>query len=103
MSTTARLTAPRPFKGDLQASQTWIYRIEAYIRANATLYADDDTKIYLVLGLCDGNKTVTKWAEAQYSHLANTQATFTPLPLPIMLQSQLMLQGQVQYHPPMHL
>ena len=76
MSTTARLTAPRPFKGDLQASQTWIYRIEAYIRANATLYADDDTKIYLVLGLCDGNKTVTKWAEAQYSHLANTQATF---------------------------
>jgi hypothetical protein len=74
MSSTAKLTAPRPFKGDLQAAQTWIYRIEAYIRANAALYADDDTKIYLVLGLLDGNKVVTKWAEAQYTFLANTQA-----------------------------
>jgi hypothetical protein len=52
----------------------WLYKVGTYFEANATTYADDASKIYLILGLCEDRKAVQKWAEGEYSCWANIRA-----------------------------
>src|SRR5713226_1148579 len=73
---TKRLTEPRPFTGKNEEAQVWSYKVAAYIKANPTIYADDESKIYLVLGLMEKNRVALKWAESQYTMLANEQAAY---------------------------
>src|SRR5713226_1441297 len=90
---TKRLTEPRPFTGKTEEAQVWSYKVAAYIKANPTIYADDYSKIFLGLGLCEKTPAALKWAESQYTMLANEQAAYdhrvavaaaatTPTPIP---------------------
>src|SRR5216684_4227935 len=73
---TKRLTEPRPFTGKTEEAQVWSYKVATYIKANPTVYADNESKIYLVLGLMEKNPAALKWAESQYAMLANEQAAY---------------------------
>jgi hypothetical protein len=53
MSTKKTLTTPKGFTGDQDTALLWLYKVNAYFEANATTYADDASKIYLILGLCE--------------------------------------------------
>src|SRR5713226_6129382 len=90
---TKRLTEPRPFTGKVEEAQVRSYKVAAYIKANPTIYADNDSKIFLGLRLCEKNAAALKWAESQYTMLANEQAAHdnrvataaaatTPTPVP---------------------
>jgi hypothetical protein len=68
------LTTPKPFTGERETALLWLYKVGAYFEANATTYADDASKIYLILGLCEERKAVQKWAEGEYSCRANLRA-----------------------------
>src|SRR5713101_5686102 len=75
MSTTngKRLTEPKGFTGRREEAQLWLFKVQAYFRANKTLYADDESKIYFILGLCEKTPVVQKWAELKYTALAHHQ------------------------------
>jgi hypothetical protein len=56
------LTTPKGFMGDWNLAQLWLYKVDAYFKANATTYVDDMSKIYFILRLCEESKAVQKWA-----------------------------------------
>jgi hypothetical protein len=73
-STKKTLTTPKGFTGDWDTALLWLYKVDAYFEANATIYVDDASKIYLILGLCEDRRAVQKWAEGEYSGQANLRA-----------------------------
>src|SRR5713101_736347 len=81
MSTTngKRLTEPKGFTGRREEAQLWLFKVQAYFRANKTLYVDDKSKIYFVLGLCEKTPVVQKWAESKYMALAHHQIHYEGL------------------------
>src|SRR5712692_8279623 len=74
-----RLTEPKGFTGRREEAQLWLFKVEAYFRANKTLYADDESKIYFMLGLCEKTPVVQKWAESKYTTLAHYQIHYEGL------------------------
>jgi hypothetical protein len=73
-STRKTLTTLKPFTGERDTALLWLYKLDAYFEANSTIYADDASKIHLILGLCEDRKAVQKWAEGEYSARANIRA-----------------------------
>jgi hypothetical protein len=73
-STKKTLMTPKGFTGDRDTALLWLYKVNAYFEANVTLYADDASKIYLILRLCEDRKAVQKWAEGEYSGQSNLRA-----------------------------
>src|SRR6266849_7419028 len=79
MTNGKQLTEPKGFTGRREEAQLWLFKVEAYFQANKTLYADDESKIYFVLGLCEKTPVVQKWAESKYTALAHHQIHYERL------------------------
>src|SRR6266852_5174318 len=93
-----QLMEPKGFTGRREEAQLWLFKVQAYFQANKTLYVDDESKIYFILGLCEKTPVVQKWAESKYMALAHHQglydtilavfmaSTATPTPPPTPLE-----------------
>src|SRR6266849_4313989 len=76
MTNGKQLTEPKGFTGKREEAQLWLFKVQAYFQANKTLYVDDKSKIYFILGLCKKTPVVQKWAESKYTLLAHHQVHY---------------------------